>query len=86
MHGAAARHAQGLRSALEAAKPGASPQEAPPVDPAAKRGLAGWLAEHRAKLANRLIRSPLEPLLHGVMIFLIVTNPGAPRGFIYFQF
>jgi ribosomal RNA-processing protein 7 len=47
MHGAAARHAQGLRSALEAAKPGASPQEAPPVDPAAKRGLAGWLAEHR---------------------------------------
>jgi hypothetical protein len=25
-------------------------------------------------------------VLHGVMIFLILTNPGAPRGFIYFQF
>lgn len=46
----------------------------------------GWLAEHRASLAARLARSPLEPVLHGVMIFLILTNPGAPRGFIYFQF
>jgi alginate O-acetyltransferase complex protein AlgI len=46
----------------------------------------GWLAEHRGTLAARLARSPLEPVLHGVMIFLILTNPGAPRGFIYFQF
>jgi alginate O-acetyltransferase complex protein AlgI len=46
----------------------------------------GWLAEHRAKLAKRLLRSPFEPILHGVMVFLIFTNPGAPRGFIYFQF
>ena len=46
----------------------------------------GWLAEHRGALAARLARSPLEPVLHGVMIFLILTNPGAPRGFIYFQF
>jgi alginate O-acetyltransferase complex protein AlgI len=46
----------------------------------------GWLQEHREHLANHLARSPLEPVLHGVMIFLMLTNPGAPRGFIYFQF
>jgi len=46
----------------------------------------GWLREHREHLAHQLARSPLEPLLHGVMLFLVVTNPGAPRGFIYFQF
>ncbi len=46
----------------------------------------GWLKEHREHFANHLARSPLEPVLHGVMIFLILTNPGAPRGFIYFQF
>lgn len=46
----------------------------------------GWLREHREQLADKLARSPLEPALHGVMIFLILTNPGAPRGFIYFQF
>ncbi len=46
----------------------------------------GWLKEHREHFANHLARSPLEPLVHGVMIFLILTNPGAPRGFIYFQF
>ena len=46
----------------------------------------GWLAEHHGKLVNRLTASPFEPLLHGVLVFLILTNPGAPRGFIYFQF
>lgn len=46
----------------------------------------GWLREYRGLLAAKLARSPLEPLLHGVMLFLILTNPGAPRGFIYFQF
>lgn len=46
----------------------------------------GWLKEHREILSAKLLRSPLEPMLHGIMIFLIVTNPGAPRGFIYFQF
>jgi alginate O-acetyltransferase complex protein AlgI len=46
----------------------------------------GWLKEHREILANQLSRSSLEPVLHGLMIFLILTNPGAPRGFIYFQF
>ena len=44
----ALRTTQGLRGALEAARPGAAPQEPPPADPSAKRGLAGWLAEHRA--------------------------------------
>lgn len=46
----------------------------------------GWLKEHREHLASHLARSPLEPVLHGLMLFLIFTNPGAPRGFIYFQF
>ena len=46
----------------------------------------GWLREHREQLSNRLANSAVEPVLHGAMIFLILTNPGAPRGFIYFQF
>ncbi|BCX48315.1 alginate O-acetyltransferase [Haloferula helveola] len=46
----------------------------------------GWLSEHRDVLARKLARSPLEPLCHSLMVFLVVTNPGAPRGFIYFQF
>ena len=46
----------------------------------------GWLKEHREHFASHLARSPMEPLLHAVMLFLILTNPGAPRGFIYFQF
>jgi alginate O-acetyltransferase complex protein AlgI len=47
---------------------------------------SGWINEHREALSARL-RSPIpEGVVHGVMLFLIVTNPGAPRGFIYFQF
>ncbi len=46
----------------------------------------GWLKENRERLSSRLELSSLEPIMHGVMIFLILTNPGAPRGFIYFQF
>jgi alginate O-acetyltransferase complex protein AlgI len=46
----------------------------------------GWLQEHRQPFAQKLSRSPIEPLLHGIMLFLMLTNPGAPRGFIYFQF
>ena len=46
----------------------------------------GWIIQHREQFANRLARSPLEPILHSLMVFLIITNPGAPRGFIYFQF
>ncbi|MEX1116977.1 MAG: MBOAT family O-acyltransferase [Akkermansiaceae bacterium] len=46
----------------------------------------GWLREHKEHFASHLSRSPLEPVLHGVMVFLVLTNPGAPRGFIYFQF
>jgi len=46
----------------------------------------GWLREHREHLAKKLARSPIEALVHGVMIFLVLTNPGAPQGFIYFQF
>jgi len=46
----------------------------------------GWLREHRERLALKLLRSPVEPLVQGIMIFLVITNPGAPQGFIYFQF
>lgn len=46
----------------------------------------GWLTEHRAQLAGRAASSSLEPLAHGLMLFLILTNPGPPAGFIYFQF
>jgi alginate O-acetyltransferase complex protein AlgI len=46
----------------------------------------GWLKEHRQELAGRLLNSPLEAVVQGIMLFLILTNPGAPRGFIYFQF
>ncbi|MFT4176286.1 MAG: MBOAT family O-acyltransferase [Luteolibacter sp.] len=46
----------------------------------------GWLKEHRERLAGNITRSPLEAVVLGIMIFLIITNPGAPRGFIYFQF
>jgi len=46
----------------------------------------GWLREHREAFALKLLRSPVEPLVQGLLVFLVVTNPGAPRGFIYFQF
>ena len=46
----------------------------------------GWIKEHRGNWASKLESSPLEPLIQGIMLFLIITNPGAPRGFIYFQF
>jgi alginate O-acetyltransferase complex protein AlgI len=46
----------------------------------------GWLREHRQRFANKLLDSPLEAVVQGIMLFLIITNPGAPRGFIYFQF
>ena len=48
--------------------------------------LWGWANEHYPNLGKHLRRSPLEPLIQGIMIFLVLTNPGAPRGFIYFQF
>lgn len=48
--------------------------------------LWGWLLEHKQHLANRLANPWAEGALHGLMLFLIITNPGAPRGFIYFQF
>jgi alginate O-acetyltransferase complex protein AlgI len=46
----------------------------------------GWIKEHREALAAKLSTPVPEGIVHGVMLFLIITNPGAPRGFIYFQF
>ncbi|MFT3990497.1 MAG: MBOAT family O-acyltransferase [Luteolibacter sp.] len=48
--------------------------------------LWGWILENRQTLANRLVTPWTEGALQGLMLFLILTNPGAPRGFIYFQF
>jgi alginate O-acetyltransferase complex protein AlgI len=46
----------------------------------------GALRERSPALATRLLNSIAEPVIHGIMVFAIVTNAGAPRGFIYFQF
>jgi alginate O-acetyltransferase complex protein AlgI len=48
--------------------------------------LWGCWKEHRPDIARRPAHPLAEGALHGVMVFLILTNPGAPRGFIYFQF
>ncbi|MBK1827825.1 MBOAT family O-acyltransferase [Haloferula rosea] len=46
----------------------------------------GWLDEHKPMVAARFKSPAFEGGIHALMLFLIVTNPGAPRGFIYFQF
>lgn len=46
----------------------------------------GWFQEHHHQWSMKLTRSPLEPVCHALLVFLVITNPGAPRGFIYFQF
>lgn len=41
----------------------------------------------RVSVISRFLLHPFaEGALLGIMLYLIVTNPGAPRGFIYFQF
>lgn len=46
----------------------------------------GWLLEHRPYWTKQLSVPWLEGAFHGLLVFLMITNPGAPRGFIYFQF
>ncbi|RYD48854.1 MAG: MBOAT family protein [Verrucomicrobiaceae bacterium] len=48
--------------------------------------LWAFLQEKKPPLAEKLTHPLVEGSIHAVMIFLMVTNPGAPRGFIYFQF
>ncbi len=48
--------------------------------------LWGWWREKHPDIGHRPAHPFAEGALHGVMVFLILTNPGAPRGFIYFQF
>jgi alginate O-acetyltransferase complex protein AlgI len=48
--------------------------------------LWGWLQEHRPYWVKQAGNPWAEGIIHAVMLFLIITNPGAPRGFIYFQF
>ena len=47
---------------------------------------AAWIKEHYPTLANRFRGSVLEGVAYGLMLFLVITNPGPPQGFIYFQF
>lgn len=46
----------------------------------------GLLMEHLPRVAGWLRLPIIEGAIHAAMVFLIITNPGAPRGFIYFQF
>ena len=46
----------------------------------------GWCREHKSRLAEKLHGPLVEGFIHAVMLFLLITNPGAPSGFIYFQF
>jgi alginate O-acetyltransferase complex protein AlgI len=46
----------------------------------------GWLQEHRPYWVKQAGIPWIEGTVHAVMVFLVITNPGAPRGFIYFQF
>ena len=46
----------------------------------------GWLKERRPERAAWLTHPLTEAAIHAAMVFLVLTNPGAPRGFIYFQF
>ncbi|MDB6078706.1 MAG: hypothetical protein JWO82_2453, partial [Akkermansiaceae bacterium] len=48
--------------------------------------LWGLLQERRPIRAAWLLGPWTEGAVHALMLFLIITNPGAPRGFIYFQF
>jgi alginate O-acetyltransferase complex protein AlgI len=46
----------------------------------------GWLKQHQPARAAWLAHPIAEGAIHALMVFLVITNPGAPRGFIYFQF
>lgn len=46
----------------------------------------GWLAERPQGPPRWLLSRQVEGCVHGLMLFLLATNSGAPRGFIYFQF
>ena len=46
----------------------------------------GWLQEHRPGFLAKVRHPIMEGCVHALMLFLLLTNPGAPRGFIYFQF
>jgi alginate O-acetyltransferase complex protein AlgI len=46
----------------------------------------GWWREHGPVRFERFRNSGWEAMGYGVMLFLILTNSGAPQGFIYFQF
>ena len=48
--------------------------------------LIGLLHQKSKVLVTSYQNSTTEGLIYGVLLFLIVTNSGAPQGFIYFQF
>ena len=48
--------------------------------------LFGLISEKRKALLTRYQNTTVEGLIYGALIFMIVTNSGAPQGFLYFQF
>jgi len=46
----------------------------------------GWWRQNGTESFSRFTGSWAEASVYGIMLFLIVTNSGAPQGFIYFQF
>ena len=46
----------------------------------------GWWRENKQKHIQRGHLSYIEACVYGIMIFLIITNPGNQAGFVYFQF
>jgi alginate O-acetyltransferase complex protein AlgI len=46
----------------------------------------GWIKIYHEDFIRTFNVVRYEPFVLALMVFLILTNPGAPRGFIYFQF
>jgi alginate O-acetyltransferase complex protein AlgI len=46
----------------------------------------GYLREHQQEWSKRLLSPHVSAIAYATMLLLIITNSGAPGGFIYFQF
>lgn len=47
---------------------------------------SGWIGEHSKKLSTVIHHPVFEGVVYGLLVFLIINNPGPTKGFIYFQF
>jgi alginate O-acetyltransferase complex protein AlgI len=48
--------------------------------------MIGWLNEHCKERSNQIVGKPIQGIIYAFLLFLLITNSGAPQGFIYFQF